>query len=79
MGSMIAPTLKLGIAVLNGGNATVQQVQYCTNCFFFLGSPKPVCIFTVIDGGHFSILGAYGINVMEQKIIIMNIDKIKKR
>uniref|UniRef100_A0A3B4UXI4 Ryanodine receptor 2-like n=1 Tax=Seriola dumerili TaxID=41447 RepID=A0A3B4UXI4_SERDU len=25
MGSMIAPTLKLGIAVLNGGNATVQQ------------------------------------------------------
>ncbi|KAM7408499.1 hypothetical protein PAMA_002295 [Pampus argenteus] len=25
MGSMIAPTLKLGIALLNGGNATVQQ------------------------------------------------------
>ncbi|XP_061645502.1 ryanodine receptor 2-like isoform X2 [Phyllopteryx taeniolatus] len=25
MGSMIAPTLKMGIAVLNGGNATVQQ------------------------------------------------------
>ncbi|XP_069548702.1 ryanodine receptor 2 [Brachyistius frenatus] len=25
MGSLIAPTLKLGIAVLNGGNATVQQ------------------------------------------------------
>uniref|UniRef100_A0A3Q2ZUA4 Ryanodine receptor 2b (cardiac) n=1 Tax=Kryptolebias marmoratus TaxID=37003 RepID=A0A3Q2ZUA4_KRYMA len=25
MGSMIAPTLKLGIAILNGGNATVQQ------------------------------------------------------
>ncbi|XP_047191096.1 ryanodine receptor 2-like isoform X3 [Scophthalmus maximus] len=25
MGSMIAPTLKLGIAVLNGGNVTVQQ------------------------------------------------------
>lgn len=29
MGSMIASTLKLGIAVLSGGNATVQQVQYC--------------------------------------------------
>uniref|UniRef100_A0AAQ5XBZ1 Ryanodine receptor 2b (cardiac) n=1 Tax=Amphiprion ocellaris TaxID=80972 RepID=A0AAQ5XBZ1_AMPOC len=25
MGSMIAPTMKLGIAILNGGNATVQQ------------------------------------------------------
>ncbi|KAA8583639.1 hypothetical protein FQN60_014847 [Etheostoma spectabile] len=25
LGSMIAPTLKLGIAILNGGNATVQQ------------------------------------------------------
>lgn len=25
---MIAPTLKLGISVLSGGNAAVQQVQY---------------------------------------------------
>lgn len=28
MCSMIAPTLKLGIALLSGGNATVQQVQF---------------------------------------------------
>lgn len=27
MGSVIAPTLKLGIALLSGGNAAVQQVQ----------------------------------------------------
>lgn len=27
MGSMIASTLKLGIALLNGGNAAVQQVK----------------------------------------------------
>lgn len=29
MGPMVASTLKLGIAILNGGNSTVQQVfQY---------------------------------------------------
>lgn len=27
MGPMVASTLKLGIAILNGGNSTVQQVQ----------------------------------------------------
>lgn len=34
MGSVIAPTLKLGIALLSGGNAAVQQVQSedCTMC-----------------------------------------------
>lgn len=30
MGPMVASTLKLGIAILNGGNSTVQQVK----CFF---------------------------------------------
>lgn len=28
MGPMVAATLKLGIAILNGGNSTVQQVKY---------------------------------------------------
>lgn len=28
MGPMVAATLKLGIAILNGGNSTVQQVRY---------------------------------------------------
>lgn len=34
MGSVIAPTLKLGIALLSGGNAAVQQVQSedCKTC-----------------------------------------------
>lgn len=27
-GPMVAATLKLGIAILNGGNSTVQQVTY---------------------------------------------------
>lgn len=30
MGPMIAPTLRLGIALLSGGNVAVQQVQHCT-------------------------------------------------
>lgn len=29
MGRMVASTLKLGIAILNGGNSTVQQVLQC--------------------------------------------------
>jgi len=28
MGPMVAATLKLGIAILNGGNSTVQQVSH---------------------------------------------------
>lgn len=30
MGPMVAPTLKLGIALLSGGNVAVQQVHGCT-------------------------------------------------
>lgn len=30
MGPMVASTLKLGIAILNGGNSTVQQVFQCS-------------------------------------------------
>lgn len=30
MGPMVASTLKLGIAILNGGNSTVQQVAHCS-------------------------------------------------
>lgn len=36
MGSKISSTLKLGIALLNGGNATVQQVEYSVGVSFKL-------------------------------------------
>lgn len=48
MGPMMAPTLKLGIALLSGGNVAVQQVQDCTmfslpaflQPIFFFRDPK---------------------------------------
>ncbi|XP_028459753.1 LOW QUALITY PROTEIN: ryanodine receptor 2 [Perca flavescens] len=45
MGSMIAPTLKLGIAVLNGGNATVQQKM-----LDYLKEKQDVCFFQSMAG-----------------------------
>lgn len=35
MGRMVASTLKLGIAILNGGNSTVQQVLQCMATRFY--------------------------------------------
>lgn len=37
MGSVIAPTLKVGIALLSGGNAAVQQVR-----------PRPAALHTTV-------------------------------
>ncbi|XP_041645474.1 ryanodine receptor 2 [Cheilinus undulatus] len=45
MGCMIAPTLKLGIAILNGGNAAVQQKM-----LDYLREKRDVCFFQSMAG-----------------------------
>lgn len=90
MGSMIAPTLKLGIAVLSGGNAAVQQVQYLQYnahnkiqviLLVFLGIPISGLQFTSLVHWPFLPLrqGLEIFNIMKPKIIMIDTDKRKKR